>query len=1596
MERIKHKPEDLDQITFVQDEIYALPTNIQELAHRLVLLNNRAIVSYKTEERLYSKLGKTSETDMSNAKSNRWIALHPAQTISDFRGEPWEAYREALEHMIIESSDKASIRKQYADTIAGAYIDAKVSQRKENEKVDTAEKSLSEISKTADDKKCLNEKISGLESEKKTAKNDLTAAKSTLNALLRKKDELNAERERKEAEGEDAQAVTSSLIPLSKEIKELEKSIKEKESNTQEKEGKLKELKTEKTELETKIEKLKKERAEKTVKENARQKELGKTPNEQHEMLDDAIEKYLDAIEMTVVSPDKKEEEIKAITEKLQSYAYKDSWSFEKLITSIDTRLEKIRFTQTDRKKRKELEDEFKNLKLKLTDHFVGFDIMKKKLIEAQGKTSVIENVEFTNMELFTYVVTKLRIENKPTELAKLLLNVFMNKKLDYNLRVTAMRDFVDLIYEKLSLDKEKELPEFDSALRSVLKDIFRLSRMSELQDPKRELLNAIKTDENKNEINQLMDSFETLYKTLKERHINKKQDSWHEMQNEEKKLFLADEKKIVSATDKEIAKDEINQYEFFERESQQLLDEIDISIWQNHIEDYLKESDLDKNWKVEQLLNALEYGKEAIELDPDNAETHRKLAEIHFALKDFENALSESKKAIEKDPYDFKAHQILIDAHRKQYQPTELHKAYMALAKAHTKKAEEEKEKDNQNKAIEQLEKARQAVTNAEIIMPLKAETLALKVEIYEQLGGLDNIILPELDSALQWLKFSKLRKFLSFRRKKRTPDALDTVEQRLRRVRSKLLTENNQFIKALPDLAKCEKLGDNSKEIYTDLARSYRQKYYRDIEISRFLPFGILTALALLIVNIKKLVLANLLPFDGKFIRPVANIMVKYMPYTTTLLGILGIILAGCIMGHFLYKYMLFMPQDDKNKAIDYFRKAIKADPQDIALYEEALDFARELKDNETVIMFADQAVRDINLNEIIGSDKRDDTQKRQETIKIELIEALTVRIKNKLTYRPGTVLHKLRSSYMPPSILLPELRGILSEIESAKAYTNNLTDESSRNRLLAPLDELNIKLNAKIVRENRWDKAPFSILRAKYRYPARFELAKALVEYAKSLPDDTKKEASLNEAISIMELLRNRENAPDVAKTLSTAYVLLAEMAIIPQERQEYCYEKAIALDPINGKAYFGRALLYDNSYVYKKREIIDDLEKALTGEGLEDDTAITTRKKLIEIYEGSTPNVQNPLKTTEHRKKLNDLETKKDPKTEKYRPLKTIKRTEALKRNVLLKMSEKAEKIERLRAKYDRQEKLLAKYANMPQKKYIRNVISKEHVALNTKIRELDNEITNLAGAIPNTPDENFRLVYMLKDELPDTVKPEHRIALLNWLINQKSRLLGNYQNSTKLILAELLVGKDVTETPKTRINNARETLKKLEEEKREISELESKNLIETKLERSIQLKAGELSNYEMIKLYLLLAKISTTTGDTEGIQRGFRYLRQAVTLMDDSRYADKIVELFSSLTEKLIELEKTNVRVPSEMRSLLEENNFIAIISLSPEHIKKVATTILTKEFELNGLDFTSAQNIINERAFASNVLTSEDKAEILKLLTSQINAGFFN
>ncbi|MBU1657261.1 MAG: hypothetical protein KKB12_03770, partial [Candidatus Omnitrophica bacterium] len=551
------------------------------LTKRLFMLNNRVIIAHKVKERLYAREGKNAEAEETNALLNKYLALHSQQTVVTDVGDPLSAYYRALRRAVKIAPNDASVRKKYADAMAGDYIEA-ARARAEAERVlrededfkSRVEKDLVEVT---GERGKLQREMDGLKRERDVLDKEIDQLRGKLDEAILA------------LQLEEQSRIKGEIFGVRKQKEGNDGAIKEKEARVQKIKEKLDKLEEEKETLKKKVEKSSKEFAEAQEKEKKRKAEKGENDAKGDDALQRARNAYLDAVELADDSDDGKKV-AEEVADKLLDYIYGYKEKLVELTGEIDKRLERIKHTETDRKKRRMLEERFRDLRLRLAKKVVGIDAMAEAFASAQKDKVLIEGVDFPVLELLEYVTEKLKKDDKTGKLARLLLAVFMNGKISRLARVTALEGFIDLAYEKSNLSSREILPEFDEFLREVIKDVFKLTRLAEEPGLEDAILDVIAKGKGKMNVvekladdlkalyvEKLISDLEVLYTDIKTCHADKKQKSWHDMTGEEKKCFLARQTQIIPETERKSAEDELASYELSKSDFKQLINEADV-----------------------------------------------------------------------------------------------------------------------------------------------------------------------------------------------------------------------------------------------------------------------------------------------------------------------------------------------------------------------------------------------------------------------------------------------------------------------------------------------------------------------------------------------------------------------------------------------------------------------------------------------------------------------------------------------------------------------------------------------------------------------------------------------------------------------------------------------------------------------------------------------------------------------------------------------------------------------------------------------------------------------------------------------------------
>ncbi|MFH1798691.1 MAG: tetratricopeptide repeat protein [Candidatus Omnitrophota bacterium] len=1584
---------------------------VKVTVERLISLNNRIITAYKAIARIYANVGNTAQSELFTGKANKWIALHPQQTVVTEHGKAWEAYIKSLENTIKAKPDDPEVRKQYADALVSDYIDALQDYTKQYELKQRIEKEKKQIENRIDK---LNKQKSDLEEEIKEFRIELRTSEIRIDEMRKAGSEYNTEwdelaRKGKKTKseisekGESLNKIEANLKAQQERLKTIKKSLENQEKDTKKAEKKKNDRKKG---LTPPVIPGTAEAAPIVIPETAEAASIV-IPGEGEardpgSIINNALNKYLDAIELPDESKKEGQKTLKDTKEKLIAYVYHNPDRFPELIKIINERLNRIKYTEPNRKKRYELEKRLRKLRLELAESAFGLLIITRTFLQNSNQENVtIGRVSFTAIEVFEYIQDQYKQSNKTSKLAWFLLTIYADTATPRLLRVIALSDFIDLIYEQLNLStrKDKELPSFDKFFREVLQKVFKLPKIAEMQDAETlfrgKAVNALSIfydwkklpkegkEAWKNEKHVLLTNalsvLESVYEILKARHLDRVDlsgkntgitgitvkfellsnikidsalkdviakiapenktkaefisellsamkeancDAWHKMNGKKKRLFLVSQiPAFAGMTGGAGMTVEIETYDPERHPEQELMDEAD-AIWQK----------ARKTTDFKEFHRAIAKYKEAIEIAPENSTAHYKLAKAHHYLKHFDEALKEARAAIEKDPFNFESHRLIIDIHRILSDPLKLYKAYISLTEAYKKKGEKERENRDEYKALENFKKALETLEIAEDIAPHRAESYVLRAELSVSLQGVapavslrgreaPEAILHNINKILTWQDYSRVRKFLSFRKKRRIPmEITDSLVLRARLIRAKIRSENQEVKKAFSDYKKAEKMKDNSKETFLGMAQGYGAKYKiassRKAFILKILP------LSGALIFLSACTGAKLAFYSGVF-----NIVKGYvfatLPYVVLTLII---VVPGVLIGHYLYKYIFVLPKTYKTRAYTYYNKTIEKDKTDIELYRKAVNFAKEAGDKEKAGAYAKRAIDNVKVEAIVNKTDEARTKRFLNEMSMAALNGLKEGIQKDLKWR-------VRDFILSPSKYIQRLRGALTKIDSAEKVAEKMFDSTEKIREQSALKSFKKKAHKRIVKLHTWFWWNISsFLRKKHRYNARLSHARVLIAQG----------TKIDLAIRILKDLRGKSAAPSVEKDLFEAYVA------------QKAYDKALEIEPNNRKIQIKKKVSdfqhYTETVPESKQEIIEDLEKALSENILSDDEKLEIHGLLI-LYLILYYELRDPVKTEHHKRQQNILLRKKDSVIEEYYLSSDIKKQEQARQKNCKEIFMLSRKIDKLTSEKKKKEQKI----KTPKSKGMKTALEARIATIEAELAQI--QIGEVTDRIPLN---NIRSIHILREQVKNNPgEKDGLICFLRWVIENKKITNANDSALVKLMLAELL---GPEEEFARLINDIRPVLNRLTvSEKMRFYLLDVKNTLEP------------VSTLDKVKVEtgLLITCIQT--------------LYQTMDSRYDTKYDNDIISLFIQAITKWKEQTKAKNTWPSEILNFLSHENLRPLLENNPAKAKELLTIILDAKFL-----FDESMVPLLNALLKSPKLFDDIKAHILQLLYAQI------
>nr|HPM42364.1 hypothetical protein [Candidatus Omnitrophota bacterium] len=1355
-EAIKEREKAIELFKDEIEELEREATSSPESKARLTLINNRIVNVYRAKARLSIEAGKAEDAVLATRMANRWIAVHPQQTVIPDAGDPWDAWNRSLELMLENNPQDASVRVKYAEERSGELVDAALARKKAEDELAEARGALDTLAQDeAEARRDAAMATQALESVKEA----LNANDIERGVLRRERDDILKKTAISPADTARLKVIEGRLEELADERQGMESSIKEKEADLARARERLDKLLSGISAARGKIAELAKTASEKRKEESRIKKSTGPDDSSQQVSLDMAVDAYIFACASS------KKEDIDAAAKRLQEMVrVYGADTMRSIIDKIDEKISLLPYVVTGRKARRLAEGELKNLKLRLAEEAYGLDAMVEKLETAAGEEVVLGGIVFSTVELFAYVSRKLTEGSKFADRARLALSVAMNPKLGGLTRIMALEDAVDLFYDKLGLSGLEELPRFEDMLRQVMKDIF-ASPLAGEPDIKSAFVRMYGRAQ-RSDAEWTLDRLSTLWTALSDLHKEKKEKQWSAMSAEEKRIFLVNAVSIPEP-DKSNAEAAIRSLAFSQDDSAQLAQEADVIMAPNEIDeaDPLEV----RVEKTRLLLIALEKLKEASAIAPDDSGVHLKLARVHMMLKHYDQALSEAKTAVEKDEFNFEAHDIIIDLHRMLYNPLDLYSAYLALADARRKKAEAEKEKKDDTGFNENVAKAEESLDAADGLMPGRAEAIFARSRLL-QISGDEDTALARLDSLFERQDLSWIRRLIPFRQKAKVPVGIDTVAKDARLARAKLLLSSSDSTKraeALYDLLKAEEAGDKSAETYRGIADGYRDR----VELAQK------RAAKALLFMASPFLLGCASPLQG-----IINSVGLAYSQVFAVAPYLGLMAGAVIAAYLLYRYLVVTPRKERRLADEYYKKAVEAAGADALYYEAAMKGARDSGKADKAIEYAESAFSAVKPSEISDLAKRAEAEAALSRIRgmyAELMKRRISRMERGAGWRPW------RTAARRIAVLQNALKSVITAQENIDA----MEDGIQKAELSVYYLTLSIDTNERIVKLRRWDALR---IRTAKRQVAQMELARSLIELAKVIPDNrsTEKAILLEEASDIMERLRLSSNVENIAPELSSLYVLYADNAVFNPAKRIALYDAAIALNPSNGRAYLGRGIVYLDYFVGHDEDGKGDIESAL-GLGLSDDEAIDAHERLAGFYSGL-----NPAMEQKHRKELDALKAKKKEKFERYYVSKKDEKEAARKTSAINSASEAIDLLQKLERQARAAERYIRRNSGVPGKGAMVERMKRRLADLH---KDISNAMSKISSSLDDIPSGELR--DLLNAQIKDPAGRARILGTMRWIVSRKPELIGRDMPAFKLMIVSLAVptkgGQDLT-------------------------------------------------------------------------------------------------------------------------------------------------------------------------------------------------------
>ncbi|MFH1846529.1 MAG: hypothetical protein ABH869_03110, partial [Candidatus Omnitrophota bacterium] len=848
----------------------------------------------------------------------------------------------------------------------------------------------------------------------------------------------------------------------------------------------------------------------------------------------------------------------------------------------------------------------------------------------------------------------------------------------------------------------------------------------------------------------------------------------------------------------------------------------------------------------------------------------------------------------------------------------------------------------------------------------------------------------LNDINKILEWQDYSRVRKFVSFKKKKQLYLGWDKMELRSRAIKSDVLMSQGEKNKALKELKKQEKLNDTSKKLYSNLAQLYQDKYKISMaRRSRMLRSSWVSAVLVPVIIMVLLISpAYAVTRASAYLTGIllhwGRAFYLSLPYIA-IAG--GIIIAGFVVGHILHKLLIHDPASYKEKTLTYYDKAIEKDKSDIDLYMQAMNFSEETEDWGSFEKYAKDARQNIKPDEISNVEKQNYARVDLDAIKQRVLARQETIIGKQLKRR-------LRNVFQTRTKKIKKLKDVLMKINTAKKDIKDLSDEKTQKEQEDIFANLIDKAHSRIVTLDRWFFAQIYIKPSK-RNLQKLELAKSIAEHAKALPENKKwlktKEKLLTNALNKMKALQNKKGVPDMRQEISNLYFLLGSISSDDVDKKTK-YTNALEFSSDNNDARIKLALFYFDFDETAERvpQSVKYLEKMLDENKLNDDDSIEARNKLMKFYSDKESPDYNMTLARKHKKALNELERKKDDKKEEYVISRKERQDDRFQKAKTAEILKTAKEWNELKKKKDRKQSAInIKKEKRGYQAGLISLLQKEQTEIEQKMANFDKEIIEMFNVIKK------RKIVISWLNMTKIIKPKadpkDMIPLLNWILDSsdkqerdKSRInLGAIDKTKiKLILLENMFMPDgfleLSESEKKKAGEI-------------IADIETVILSETGIQiDKIAKKIDALSPDEKILFYFLRLKLKMTSKDVEYVKSAASDIKEILNerkiileLGYDDSYDSQIIDMFVQFFKKMTELKLIGHDLPLQINSLLIQSDFTAIVSASSLFLQTILKTLLDPKLNSNNvyLLFIALNN--------KNIEETE-KLELLKLFQEQL------